>query len=355
MQIRLATDNDEKSWNIFTSKHPQGSPYHHYGWKKSVENAYGHSCYYLIAENTNKEITGVLPAVSFKLPFLKGKLCALPFCDLGAGLAIDENVKKQLIKEARNLAAEHKLSSFEYRDSEQQIKDEEQLKLLSKYHKVRMLLELPETSEILMASFKSKLRSQIRKAEKNGLTVELGCTSRLVEEFYDVFTCNMRDLGSPTHSKSWFSEINKSYDNNMVISIVKYQGQAIGAGIVLFNGEKASIPWASTKREFNRLSPNMLLYWSLLEYTTDHGYKSFDFGRSSFGEGTFKFKRQWGAKPVPLIWKTYHNSAQNDLSETDTNTSKKSSIRSTIETIWQKLPLVATTIIGPKLRKYISL
>ena len=31
-------------------------------------------------------------------------------------------------------------------------------------------------------------------------------------------------------------------------------------------------------------------------------YAFFDFGRSSEGEGTYKFKKQWGAKPTPLVW-----------------------------------------------------
>ena len=355
MHIRLATDSDEKNWNIFTSQHPQASPYHNFSWKKSIEKSYGHACYYLIAENTNQEIVGVLPTVSIKLPLIHGNLCALPFCDLGASLTIDSNIEKQLINYARNLASQLNLSSFEYRASEKLALNKEQLKRLSTDHKVRMLLELPESSDCLLASFKSKLRSQIRKAEKNGLTVELGHSSRLIEEFYDVFSCNMRDLGSQTHSKSWFSEINKNYDKNMIISIIKHKGQAIGAGIVLFNGTKATIPWASTKREFNRLSPNMLLYWSLLKYTTDHGYKSFDFGRSSYGEGTFKFKQQWGAKPIPLTWKTYYPKQKENTSTIETGTHIKSKIRYFTENMWRKLPLSLTILLGPAIRKYISL
>ena len=141
----------------------------------------------------------------------------------------------------------------------------------------------------------------------------------------------------------------------MIISIIKHQGQAIGAGIVLFNGSKASIPWASTKREFNSLSPNMLLYWSLLEYTTDHGYKSFDFGRTSYGEGTFKFKQQWGAKPIPLAWKTYYPKQEKNTHTIKTGTYIKSKIRYFIENMWRKLPLSLTILIGPTIRKYISL
>jgi FemAB-related protein (PEP-CTERM system-associated) len=355
MQIRVASDIDEKEWNSFTSGHPQVSPYHHFAWKKAIENAYGHQCFYLIAENPDKEIVGVLPTVSITPPLISGKLCALPFCDIGACLAIDETTEELLIKKAIDITSHRKLRTFEYRASQKISTGDETPEPLPKAHKVRMLLELPESSDTLLSNFKAKLRSQIKKSVKNGLTVELGRSDQLVDEFYDVFTCNMRDLGSPTHSKKWFSEIKNNYNEDMIISIIKHEGQPIGAGIVLFKGYMASIPWASTKREFNHLAPNMLLYWSLLQYSTDNGYKIFDFGRSSYEEGTFKFKKQWGAKPLLLIWQEFHKSGEKYISENNTNIAKISKIRPLIETIWKNLPLPLTITLGSKIRKHISL
>ena len=116
-----------------------------------------------------------------------------------------------------------------------------------------MLLPLPESSEILLSSFKSKLRSQIRKAEKNGLTFELGTSNVLVSDFYNVYAQNMRDLGSPVHAEKWFKAIIKSYGQSSLISVVYHDGQPIGGGVIIKSGDNASIPWASTLRDFNRL------------------------------------------------------------------------------------------------------
>ncbi len=355
MQIRLANDQDEEKWNRYISIHPLVSPYHHFGWKKSIETAYGHRCYYLIAEDIKNEIIGVLPTVLIRPPLVSGKLCSLPFCDLGASLANSEAIEKVLIEKALQLVTEHHLSCFEYRAGCHRPVSAMDLEQLHQAHKVRMLLDLPATSEELMTSFKSKLRSQIRKAEKNGLTVELGNSQQLLDNFFEVFSCNMKDLGSPTHSKKWFGEIIKNYGNEIIIGIIQHQDTAVGAGIVLQIGNKASIPWASTKREYNRFSPNMLLYWSLLKHSTDNGLKTFDFGRSSYGEGTYKFKEQWGARPVPLAWKTIQENDHRTSKEQASNSISKLKFRSLVETIWRQLPLAATTLLGPKLRKYISL
>jgi hypothetical protein len=163
----------------------------------------------------------------------------------------------------------------------------------------------------------------------------------------------MKALGSPVHAKKWFESLLEHYQERMVISLVYKDEIPIGAGIVLIAGNKAAIPWASTKAEFNRLSPNMMLYWSLLKHLSENGINEFDFGRSSYDEGTYKFKQQWGAQPTPLNWQVI------DLQPTRQNPENKAvgsgKLRSIIENVWRKLPLDFTIFLGPKIRKYISL
>ena len=94
----------------------------------------------------------------------------------------------------------------------------------------------------------------------------------------------------------------------------------------------------------------MLLYLRMLEYACDHGYQSFDFGRSSPGEGTYVFKEKWGAVPVPLHW--HYIALENKLPNPE-RLGKERFEKATH--YWQKLPLIVTKIIGPSIRKYISL
>ena len=56
-----------------------------------------------------------------------------------------------------------------------------------------MLLDLPDSSEALIKSFKSELRSQIKKLIKEGLIAKIG-RIELVDDFYQIFLVNMRDL-----------------------------------------------------------------------------------------------------------------------------------------------------------------
>jgi FemAB-related protein (PEP-CTERM system-associated) len=215
--------------------------------------------------------------------------------------------------------------------------------------KVRMIMNLPRSSEQLLGSFKSKLRSQIRKAEKNGLTFRRG-EEKDIGRFYSVFSQNMLDIGSPVHSVKWFQEIVRCYGRNCHIGLVEKDVETVGGGIILTVGDKVSIPWASTLRGFNRFSPNMLLYWNLLKFSSDNGFRAFDFGRSSIDSGTHKFKAQWGAYPVTLHWYDINTDG-----EQENDNAGSSSKRDTAARLWSKMPLPVANTLGPIIRKYISL
>lgn len=352
-QIRQAIASDKAAWNLYVHSHSQATPYHDFSWVESVEEAYGHVNVSLIALNNDK-LVGILPIVKMEHPFFGHSLCSLPFCDLGHALADNQEILNALLSQLQHLKESCGAKYIEYRDTARDMyrstlditSDENKLE----GKKVRMLLSLPETSDQLMSGFKSKLRSQIRKSDKNGLTYQVGNNPELINAFYQVFIHNMRKLGSPVHSKSWYQALRKHYQDDLLVSIIYTQNIPIGAGIVLRNGTKACIPWASTLAEFNHLAPNMLLYWSLLKEVTDSGAKAFDFGRSTYGEGTFNFKQQWGAEPLALNWSRLEQ--QESPSDEHATPSK---LRGMIEYGWSRLPLSMTTMIGPKIRKYISL
>ncbi len=342
--IRQAKNEDEAVWDRFVLSRTDAAPYHLFAWKKAIESAYGHKCYYLLAED-DKEVVGVLPIVHLKLPLVLSKLVALPYCDVGGILCQNEDVQDRLLEFALQLMEQVKARDLELRGNlfSSEARD---LHFQEAYSgKVRMLLNLPSSSEKLLAAFKAKLRSQIRKAEKNEVSFRWGGRDEL-DILYDIFCRNMHLLGSPVHAKSLFNNIFKQYTKNVRIGLVEYSGKTIGMGILLTCNRIVSIPWASTLRDYNRLAPNMLLYWNLLKFAADSGYTTFDFGRSTAGEGTYRFKKQWGAEAHPLQW--WHSGLPAESSAGG----KK---RELAAQVWRKLPLPVANSLGPVLRKYISL
>jgi FemAB-related protein (PEP-CTERM system-associated) len=330
----------------YLSVSADAAPYHHIQWLQAVKKAYGFDYDYLFAE-IDGLIVGVLPVCRFKSLTGKSSLCSLPFCDIGGVVADSDEIKEKLIDYALDLVDQLPSTLLELRQRGTDLL-EEGIDLTNR--KVSMLLELPASAEILLAGFKSKLRSQVKKAEKNGLKFDFANDAKSIDDFFYVFSRNMHLLGSPTHSIKWFQALSETYQNDMLVGRVWFEGKIVGAGVLLFSGTNVSIPWASTLRDYNRLAPNMMLYWNLLRVSCERGCKLFDFGRSTYGEGTYKFKLQWGAKPVLLDWR--YLDKQGDLKQA---ASHKSKVREVVETVWRKLPFSVVNMIGPYMRRHISL
>ncbi|MBA4366812.1 MAG: hypothetical protein C0403_04150 [Desulfobacterium sp.] len=344
--IKRAVDIDSKRWDDYVNKHPDASPYHLFAWNKAVEKTYKYKYYSLIAEYKSA-VVGVLPLIHMNLPFVFNKMVALPYCDVGNCLGNTPEIVELMLDKAVMVAKALRANLLELRGDVAPLSTTKLNKVDN--NKVRMFLDLPTSSDILLKSFKSKLRSQIKKAEKNKLVFRWGHFSDL-DTFYKVFAENMRDLGSPVHSKKWFKMILKFYKGNLRMGLVEHSGQLIACGIILTASDKVIVPWASTLKKYNRLSPNMLLYWNFLKYASDNGYKQFDFGRSTQGEGTYGFKAQWGAQPVPLNWYEININGRKGV-KSPVNTLK----RDMVATLWCKLPLNFANFFGPLIRKYISL
>jgi FemAB-related protein (PEP-CTERM system-associated) len=349
IEVGFARDIDFTIWDEYVNNHPNGTPYHRIAWNSAISDAYRHRTFYLLAKDSNC-ICGILPLCLIKPPLLPGILCGSPYCDVGGVLANDNLIKKKLINKGLELADDLGKISLLLRERHIEYINSDYMPEDLQGKKVSMILKLPESSDILLASFKSKLRSQIKKAVKNGLVFESGRNKQQIDDFYDVFTQNMRKLGSPTHSYKWFEQLRTNYNRDLIIGVVKYNKVVIGAGMVISSNGTSFIPWASTILKYNRLAPNMLLYWNLIKYACDSGSNHFDFGRSTYGEGTYNFKKQWGTTPLPLLWTTYSASGNIEI-----NTSSYSRTKNIAEKAWSHLPLILTKKLGPLTRKYISL
>lgn len=345
-ETRLITSKDYEAWDGYVFLRSKTGPYLTTAWKDAVEKAYGHKTFYL-ARYENKDVVGVLPLVEVKPPMKKGVLVSLPFCDYGGVVTTSQNGAEELLHGALSLAREMKLY-IEVRSSEACLPIEERSGAAQVTDKCRMVLELPGSSADLWSGFKSKLRSQVRKAGKEGLVPSLG-GMELLDDFYRVFSRNMRDLGSPVHSEKWLKHIVSAFGDRALIGVVYKNVFPIGAGLMLMHNKMVTVPWASTLKEFNRLSPNMMLYWTFLEYAADREYDFFDFGRSTPGEGTYAFKKQWGARPEPLYWYRF-----NEASEKGVSGALNMNWRKTMEKVWQRFPLSVANSVGPYLRKYID-
>jgi serine/alanine adding enzyme len=332
----------ELIWDRYVHDQPSATGYHVSGWRRVIQKAFGHPTFYYMVTDEGGAVQGVLPLVYLKSVLFGRFLVSLPYLNYGGIVANSAEAAAMLLLEAgrcaRSLGARH----VELRHVAGL-----HLDWPKKEHKVSMRLDLPQRYEDLMKSFSPKLRSQVRRGEKEEMTVEVGGLN-LLDEFYGVFARNMRDLGTPVYGKQFFREILHVFPKDAKICTVKYNGEAVAGGFVYGYRDTLEIPWAASDKRYGRFAPNMMLYGSVLRYACEQGYRVFDFGRSSKDSGTYRFKEQWGAKPVQLHWH-YWLCDGGPLPELNPQNPKYAlAIR-----VWQQLPVSVTTTVGPWIAPYL--
>jgi serine/alanine adding enzyme len=330
--ISIATRSDATAWDAFVESRGDTSGYHSWRWRRVFANAFGHDPVYLMAKQGGT-VTGVLPTVYIRSLLFGSTLTSLPFLNYGGVMADAHDTREALVDGALAVARERGCGHVELRHTAQQFPD-----LPCKKHKVAMRLAIAGD---MFERLDRKVRNQIRKAEKSGLVVERG-GEELVNDFYDVFARNMRDLGTPVYSKKLFKEVLRVFPERSQLHVVRMKGKAIAAGLTYRTRTMVQLPWASSIREFNSLCPNTLLYWDAIQFARERFASVFDMGRSTPNEGTFKFKAQWGAEPLPLHWE-YHMATERELP----NVSPANPKYHFAISLWQKLPISLTRRVGP--------
>ncbi|RLA05154.1 MAG: FemAB family PEP-CTERM system-associated protein [Gammaproteobacteria bacterium] len=336
--MTATTESDSADWNEFVSRHPQGSVYHRYEVANLIKDTFSQQPYYYKSSNQEGSINGVLPTVRLKSVFFGDYFVSLPFFNYGGVLADTPEIAQGLITKAAKAATQIGASHIEFRHI-----DPVSANLTLRQDKVLMVKPLPDNREALLKEFKTKLRAQIKRPAREGAVARNGAHD-LLADFYQVFSENMRDLGTPVYSINFFRALLDQPWIDSTILVVFIGNEPTAAAFLIKDGPRMEIPWASTRRKFNRLSVNMCLYSEALGLAIDKGCSVFDFGRSSVDSGTYRFKKQWGAEPVQLNWQYWLADGQKMPALTPSNPKYQLAINT-----WQKLPLCIANFLGPKI------
>jgi len=290
----------------------------------------------------NKEVTGILPIVHLKSLIFGSIFCSMPFLNFGGICADDEASERALLSEAEKILKTSHGSYLELRHKKKSITD-----IPAKTHKVSMTLELDPDPDVLWKNFKTKHRTNIRRAYKNGLEIKVRGQEYL-QDFYDLLSIGWRDLGTPFYKFSFFENIMNSFSDAVEIYLVYHDGQPIASA---FNGlfrNTVEGMWTYSLRDFAKLQTNYLLYWEMIKRACENGYKLYHLGRSTNETGATFYKKKWNAVTKQLYWE-YVLKKEGKLPDLSVDNPKYDlAIK-----VWRNLPVGVTRFIGPMIAKNI--
>jgi serine/alanine adding enzyme len=334
---RFAGPADE--WDRFVALAQGGTCFHRAAWKPLLESLYQHECPYLVARDGAGALAGVLPLVRVRSRLFGHFLVSMPFVSYGGPLGSDAAVRA-LVAEAARAARQDGARLLELRSPHALPID-----LPVSNRKLTVVLALDGGPAAVAKRLPSKLRSQTRRAAKEGVTYRFG--PDCVDDFHRVYAHHMRDLGSPAQPLRFFRAIAAAFGDDVWFGCAYLGDVPIAGGAGFRSGSEFEITWASALRAWSRIAPNMGLYWAFIERAAEQGLSRFNFGRCSPGSATHRFKLQWGAVDEPLWW--YQDSASGSVG-TPSPDSPKFRLATAV---WKRLPVGLTTTLSARIVPFI--
>jgi len=339
MRVIIAKEEHSASWNDFVAAHTSCVNYHRWAWKRVIEDAFGWQTFYLMVEEDGK-ISAILPLVWLNSKLFGSLLCSLPFFS-SAGLVADQSASCELLlEETLRIAREVKAKYVELRH-----RGTTSLPWPSKTAKVTLECDVYSDPEENMRRLSTKMRTNVRRTLKSGLEA-VGGGEELLQEFYDVFSLKMRELGTPVYSRAFFEAILRHFPGEAFLCLGRYHGKTIAGGFLTGYRGVVEANWSAASPKAMNLRPNMFLFWKMLCVSGEKGYRTFDFGRSSVGSGTYEFKQQWNTRVVALFWNHWSMAGEQALELNPNNPRYRAAIWT-----WQRLPVFFTKWIGPPIAR----
>ena len=336
IRVRLLELQDCAQWDEFVRAHPHGSPFHLIAWKNSIETVFRYKSHYLLAIS-GERIRGVLP-LFFVSNLLMGKvLLSTPFAVYGGMLADSPQAQAALRDELQDLSRKTQVEHAELRNAhaEQCVG----FSNVSRY--VSFVQQIGPDEEAIMAAIPRKTRYMVRKALKypfsTGITAD-------PSNFIELYTRNLRKLGTPSFPRRHFHTLLRNFAKEADIREVRLNGKVVSAVLTFYFRDQVLPYYGASDPEYNEFAPNNYMYFDLMRWGAQNGYRWFDFGRSKKESGSFDFKAHWGmeVRDLPYEMLLVKRASLPDFSPSNRKYQR-------VIQLWQKLPLSLTRAVGPYL------
>ncbi len=337
VQVREILPGEDARWDAFVAQHPKGTFFHRSGWGKVVQDTFGHTPHYLVAEK-NRQWVGILPLFRVSSPFYGRNLISIPYAVYGGSLSDDPAVTSKLMEAAQVCGKEQKAGYVELRQMHSLQDDLPHSDLYVTYRK-----ELPKDAAEILPGIPKKARAEVRRA-RDKFKLSFAETDDL-QSFYQLFVDNKKRLGSPSLPMRWLRALRTEFGSKVVIHMVKSEeGEPMAAVMSFRHGDTLYAYYSGAIKERQKTGVNNFIYCSIMEWCVQNGFRVFDFGRSRRDTGAASFKKNMGFVAEPLHYEYLMLEEGASLPEFNPSNPKLSMPRK----IWSHLPpIVARGLSGP--------
>jgi lipid II:glycine glycyltransferase (peptidoglycan interpeptide bridge formation enzyme) len=302
IEVRVAENEEMKNWDGLIEASPYGTIFHTFDWLRIAEKHTNSKLYPLIGLK-GEEVIGVFPLFykkkgPLKMIFSPPPKVGIPY--MGPVL-LGYNKLKQEKKESLitdfftgidKFIHDNFKPHYTYFKLSPGLIDSRPFKWLGYQANpvYGYLLDISIGLSNLESNFSIQARKNLKKAEKNGLSYELGSKDELLvlhNMLYDRYAEQARTI--PT-SKNYLLEVfNKFFPDNLKVFIIRYHDDIISGGVKLCYKDKV-IDWIGQPKTTMRTA-NDFLHWSVMKWGFEHKFHYYEIiGANTQSISQFKSK-----------------------------------------------------------------
>ncbi|MCX8022629.1 MAG: GNAT family N-acetyltransferase [Syntrophorhabdaceae bacterium] len=300
MEVTDPTSYD--AWDDLIGSMEEPSFFYTSSWANTLSHAYGYEpCYFLWSEN--RKVKALVPFMEIKSPITGIRGVCLPFtdyCEPYIGDGIDFG---NVFSSIAEFGKKRRWKYMEIRGGETHFGKERPYSTFFGH-----VLYLSGDEKRLLKDLKDTTRRNIKKAQGEGLQIEILTTEKAVQEFYRLNAMTRKLHGLPPQPPFFFRELYEHVISKGmgVVVLAFYQNKAIAGALYLHYGDKVIYKYGASDRAYQHLRPNNLVMWEAIKWYNGRGYRFFYFGRTETeNQGLRRFKLDWGTEEYTIRYYRY--------------------------------------------------
>ena len=329
----------------FVNSHPNASFFHSSSWLRVLHETYGFKPNSIVLVK-NGQIRGLLPFMETRGIFGKKRCVSLPFSDFCEPLFDNQDDFKKVF-EVLVRQAENKCWQFiQLRGGEQWLENANTFTPMYTHD-----IDLNRDEKEIFASFRPSTCRNIRKAQKENISVTYNTDLQGMRDFYWLNSLTHRDHGLPHQPWNFFFNIWRLIINNAKGFIIQasFKGKPIAGNVFFLNEGKVIFKYSASDKKFQHLRPNNLTMWEGIKKCRELKCKILNLGRTEqHHTGLLQFKHGFGCNETSINFYRY------DIQKGKFISRKNLSIGGIRTRILSKLPISVLRFMGNYLYKYVE-
>jgi len=291
-------------WSGFVGRHPRASAFHSVPWLQALRRTYGYQPVAYTTEPPGVALQNGFVSCRVSSWLTGRRLVSLPFSDHCEPLADGEGAQA-LFSAAADAVRREKLRYWEVRAACPVEPPLGSFRQTQEYWFHQLDLR-PDLDALFRAFHKNSTQRMIQRAEREGLTYEVGRSAALLQSFWGIYLITRRRHLSPPQPKLWFRNLIECLGEALQIHVASKDGRSVAAILTIRHKQTLIYKYGGSDPQANNLGGMRFLLWKAIQEAKRQGLETLDLGRTDCDNtGLMEFKDRWGAQRSLLTYSRF--------------------------------------------------